>query len=222
MKIELHAHTSAVSRCAHSKPDLMVKTCKESGYDAVVVTEHYSNSHLSQCVGMSFDEMISAYMRGYYESRNEGEKIGLRVFFGIELCCDPGPNDYLIYGADEKFLRSAPVLPEMQLTDIIKILPESALVYQAHPFRDNMRITPPERLFGIEVFNGNLRHNSRNSFARLWAEKYGLNMISGSDYHDSGDPFCGGAEFYDNINSEAELVTALKSGKYELITDSRA
>ena len=93
------------------------------------------------------------------------------------------------------------------------------LIYQAHPFRNLMQITNPSRLDGVEVYNGTFSTDSRNWIARAWAEKYGLRMSSGSDFHASGMLISGGIETEAPITNREELLAALKAENPKLLTD---
>jgi len=218
MKIELHAHTCEVSRCGHVPAVEVVRACKDAGYDGIVITDHYSPPHIENCGFTEHDDIINSYLTGYRKAREEGEKIGLRVFLGIEMTCvKTSLNDYLVYGLEEKDLFAMPILSRLTFDEAAAALPEHTVLYQAHPFRNSMTVMKPEKLFGIEVYNGNIRHDSRNDIARLWAEKYSLHQVSGSDYHQSVDTFCGGADFFDDIKSERELADALRNDRYTLI-----
>ena len=52
-----------------------------------------------------------------------------------------------------------------------KILPESAIVYQAHPFRNDMTVTDPQS-FTAWRYNGT--SDDRNRFAEIWADEHGF------------------------------------------------
>ena len=127
-------------------------------------------------------------------------------------------TDFLVYGADPDYFLNRPELLE---TPIEKALPamraDGLLVYQAHPFRDKMQITSPELLDGIEVYNGHNGYESRNGFAMLWAEQYGLKKLSGSDFHKPCDLARGGILTNEAIKDEASLVKCLKEQTYQLI-----
>ncbi|MCL1964195.1 MAG: GNAT family N-acetyltransferase, partial [Firmicutes bacterium] len=45
----------------------------------------------------------------------------------------------------------------------------------------------PPQIDGIEIFNGNPRHNSQNRLAAGFAARHGLRTIVGSDIHHKGD-----------------------------------
>ena len=51
----------------------------------------------------------------------------------------------------------------------------------------------------------------------MWAEKFGLRMISGTDYHHDDHVIGAGIETEMPITTEAQLVEVLKNGNYTLI-----
>ena len=75
----------------------------------------------------------------------------------------------------------------------------------------------PKFLDGIEVYNGNPRHESNNPRARAWAEEHHLLFSSGSDYHETEDVARGGMIFPGEIHNSKELAAALAKGVGELI-----
>ena len=91
------------------------------------------------------------------------------------------------------------------------------LFYQAHPFRNNMKITAPELLTGIEIKNGNPRHDSRNDIAKLWAEKFGMHMIAGSDCHRQEDVGVSGIVTEREVKDINDLISVLLSDDYVII-----
>ncbi len=73
-------------------------------------------------------------------------------------------------------------------------------------------------LDGVEVYNGNPRHDSRNHHALNFAKQYPqLIETSGSDYHQLGDLASGGMIFPRKLRTEKELREALLAREYELI-----
>ena len=90
------------------------------------------------------------------------------------------------------------------------------LFYQAHPFRNRMSVINPEYLFGIEVQNTHPRHDSRNDIAAMWAEKYNLHKIAGSDCHQIQD--VGTSAIYTDyeVRNMDDLVHVLRNDLYEI------
>ena len=66
------------------------------------------------------------------------------------------------------------------------------LIFQAHPFRTGMTVSKPKYLDGIEIANLSPGTDSNNEFAKMWAEKYSLNGISGTDFHNTDHTPSGG------------------------------
>ena len=193
MKIELHMHCSEISNCGRSSYVDMVARYKELGYDAIVMTDHYTRENAKE----KCDRVAGGFM-GYYDSiyraaRKEGEKIGLLVLKGYELRLDGSLNDYLIFGMHDSVARKSDMLLSSSNRGLFDLAnDEDFLVYQAHPFRNDMKIVRPSLLHGIEVKNNSTTHDSRNDIAAMWAEKYSLKTISGSDAHSVSDAGTGG------------------------------
>jgi hypothetical protein len=215
-----------VSSCATIKPEEIVDHFVSEGYSTLVLTNHLSRfTYKSKAKGdlssWTWDEKINYYLNGYYDLCRAAEG-RLCVLLGVELRSNVDENDYLIYGVEEDFLRTSYDLIDRKIADISAMTHERGyLLFGAHPFRNNMRVTTPTLLDGIEVFNGNVKHDSRNDIARLWAEKFSLIAISGSDFHHLSDGLPTGGIITDSpITSNAELLDILRSGNYELIRNN--
>ena len=134
------------------------------------------------------------------------------MFPGMEIRFHDSPDDYLIFGIDEEYLLNNPKLYNHTLKsyrDSIK--GQDILIFQAHPFRPACLPAEPGLLDGVEVFNGNPRHNSGNDMAYAFAEEYGLLMISGSDSHRVEDVGRGGIILQRPVKSIHDLVSMLKN-----------
>ncbi len=220
-KTELHVHTGSVSSCADVPEALIVERYIEAGYTSLVVTNHlsrftYKNKFFDHS-DYTWDEKIDFFMNGYNLMRQAAAG-RINILLGVELRSNRDENDYLIHGVSEQFLRSYPDMMDDKLTNIIDAVHrEGGLFYQAHPFRNHMQVTKPELLDGIEVYNGHCGHDSRNDIAGMWAEKFNLLKISGSDFHHDRDVIGAGIETEQPITSEAQLVEVLKSRNYTLI-----
>ena len=99
----------------------------------------------------------------------------------------------------------------MKLNDFCELIhSENMLIYQAHPFRNSMKIVKPGITDGIEIANGHKRHESRNDIAAMWAKKYNLMVCGGSDCHQKGDEGRGGIITDFEIKTNNDLLNALK------------
>lgn len=221
-KTELHLHSAEVSDCGRVFSPEIVETYVKAGYDTVVLTNHMSRfTYKSKRNGaredMTWDEKVDFYLDGY-KKLCEAAEGKLNVILGMELRFDTDNNDYLVYGVTEEFMRNTGDLMKMSLKKLKPVFEENGiLVFQAHPFRNNMQITNPALLDGVEVFNGHTDHDSRNVIAQIWAEKFGLKRTSGSDYHYSSQTPNAGMLTDVEVKDTAALVEILKNGQYQLI-----
>ena len=93
--------------------------------------------------------------------------------------------------------------------------------FQAHPFRPEMEVEKNEYLDGIEVINGNPRHDSKNMKAFNHARKNKLRMLSGSDFHQYQDLARGGIitdRIFESSKDFAQFL--LNNGSKEMIGES--
>ena len=136
----------------------------------------------------------------------------------MEISFYSSPNDYLVYGVTEDFIKNNGDLMAMKPKQFAKLARENGLIFlQAHPFRRGMEIENWEILDGYEIFNGNPRHNSCNDIAELWAKKHQKAILtSGSDFHEKEDAGSGGIYFQTLIRTNEELLRELRSGNYRL------
>jgi len=143
-----------------------------------------------------------------------GKKLGLKVLLGMEIRFIENANDYLVYGFDEDFLRENKELYKLNLKGFRELTKDkNILIFQAHPFRPAMIPAPPELLDGIEIFNGNPRHNSNNDLAYEYALKNQLLMLSGSDFHQKGDVAAGGIIISESIDNSKEFSDIIRNNE---------
>lgn len=225
-RYELHSHTSECDRDAALSARDLVRLYKEAGYDGMVITDHYIERFYTlwfpeEVAGLSHEEQVSRWLKGFRTAREEGEKVGFTVLPGAEVRFDGFPNDYLLYGVEEDFFYTVPRLNELGSLDrLLAILPKEVCVVQAHPFRDDMVVQDPSPLFGLEVYNGGT-DPFRNDLARRYAEHYGLAMTSGSDVHGTDRLAKGGILTPQKIQTPADLISVLRHGNYTLIEEAR-
>lgn len=223
MKFETHLHTSEVSPCSIVPAKKTVQEYHRAGYDGIVVTDHLGPYSLDHFTGTA-KEKIECFLNGYYLAKEEGERLGFTVLLGAEICLYGKPNEFLLYGLPPDFYLQHPTLYSAVLPELFSIVHEAGgLVVQAHPFREYCTIQDPAFMDGIEVFNGNPRHNSRNELAEGFARRHKLTVqTSGSDYHQLDDLGKGGMVFDRPVSNEKELVAALLSPGCELIKNVEA
>ena len=215
---ETHCHTDESSRCGQVPGAQAARMYKEAGYAGIVITDHFNNYTFETAGLKKWEDMIAHHMAGFRAARAlEDERFS--VFYGLELRFEnENDNDYLVYGADEAYLKANPYLCFMNSYEEFyrNAKTDGLLVFQAHPFRNRMQVVRPDLLDGIEVFNGNPRHDSRCDIALAWAQKFRLPMLSGSDFHQPEDLARGGIVTDHPIRTMAELVDTLRGKRYSL------
>lgn len=216
--IETHFHTSEVSTCAHVPAAEGIRRVKARGYQAVVVTDHYTPEFFAAHGQMTQQQQIEQYLSGYQAARAAGESVGLLVLPGMEIRFPENYNDYLVYGFEPEFLFQYPDLWQHDLTSFAAFCRHhDLLIYQAHPFRRKMTVVVTDLLDGIEGVNGNPRHDSKNDIAIQWAQRHNLPMIGGSDFHQAGDEGASGLLLRDEITDIHGLKQQLKTGNYSIL-----
>lgn len=219
MKWELHMHTSESSPCGRVPAAEGVAAYAEKGYDGVVVTDHF-NQYAMEWLGGTDRAHVEKWLRGYRAAKEAGDRLGVRVLFGLEARVPGSENDYLIFGAEPEMVLENPTLYAGELSDVHALCRRyGALLVQAHPSRAGF-CTPAdaEDLDGAEVFNGNPRHNNENEKTLSWAKAHPrLIQTSGSDFHQMEDLARGGVETNWDVRTSAQLAQMLQSGEYTLL-----
>ncbi|MEA4889554.1 MAG: PHP-associated domain-containing protein [Clostridiaceae bacterium] len=217
-RFEMHFHTAEVSSCATVSAAQSVGWYLNLGYSGIIVTDHYCRQHFEKNGEMDWRKQIDGYLAGYDLAVETARDTGLTVLMGMEIRFDENGNDYLVYGISRKLLIDNPHLYEMTLHSFNVLARENNLmVYQAHPMRDGATITNPCHLDGVEVCNGCVRHDSRNDIAAMWAKKFDLQAIAGSDFHQPGDEGRGGLDFHQPVPDNETLVMLLSNQAYTLV-----
>lgn len=213
---EPHFHTKDVSTCAHINAAEAVELYKNAGYSGVVVTDHFSQDCFdNKYPGDSWKEKIDYFLTGYRNAK-KCETEDFAVILGLEARFE-NDNDYLVFGADEDFLYGNEWFTKMTIKQFKKLAEKNQLtVIQAHPFRIDSTITNPRYIDGVEIYNGNRRHDSSNNMAEMWAKKHGFITISGSDFHEYEDLARGGLIFDRFVRDSKEFRAELLAGRYEL------
>lgn len=225
-RYETHLHTSACSDCSRNTAKEMVHAAKNAGLSGIIITNHFFHGNTAVDRRLPWEKFVGAYRDDYLTAKEEGAKIGIDVFFGIEEVFASG-KEALIYGLSPQVVISAPQMRDMTLPELCDFVHKNGgLLYHAHPFRCRDYIahpfsTPDMRYFdGIEVFNQN-NSSLSNKMARDFAVKYNLSVISGGDSHTVDDLGKAGISFEKRISSPDELVKMLREKNYKLICNGK-
>lgn len=219
---ELHCHTFEVSDCGTVTSDKIADKYADAGYSSLTVTNHlsrftFNGKNQKYSGGDSWEEKIEFFMNGV-EVMKQASKGRFNVLWGIELRLNTDENDYLVYGVTKDFLLSHPELLDLKAKDASELLHKNGLLlFQAHPFRNSMKMTNPALLDGIEGYNGHPGQDSRNDIAIIWAKRFGLKLLSGTDFHHDHHTPTGGIITSYPITTNEELLQTLKDGTYTLL-----
>lgn len=204
MIIDLHAHSSGISKCCRISYDGAIDKAIELGLDGIVLTNHYQRSYLENT---DTDGFVEKYIGEFLEAKEYGKTKGFKVFFGIEITMEQDPKIHmLVYGVPFEFLRENPevfALSQGELYALVKSY--GGVLVQAHPFRNGADVLDVDFLDGIEI---NCHPKYEHTFAdRLMdiARKNKLQLTCGGDFHNDTDrPKCG-IFVPDNISDSIEL-----------------
>ncbi len=219
-KYELHSHTNETSTCATAPIKSTIEKYKSMGYNGIVITDHYSGLTFPPNEYLNPEKCAKRYLKGYHEAMKYSDESFI-VLLGMEIRFLFTPNDYLIYGMTEDFIKNSGKL----LFSNLKKLSETAhksnmLLIQAHPFRGYVKRGNPKYLDGVEVFNGKSKKKEENEKSLLWAKENNLKILtSGTDFHHIDSNITGGIETEEKITSNDDLLRILRSGKYTLIKE---
>lgn len=184
---ETHMHTAHGSACARSRGADYIKPYIDYGYAGIIITDHFFKGNTRPDRSLPWQEWVNQFCSGYEDAKNEGDKWGFPVFFGIEE--NFNGDEYLIYGIDKAFLLAHPDMKEWSRSRLShEVHKAGGCIVQAHPFRsrfynDAIHLLP-HFVDGIEAVNyGNMP--IWNTLALQYAKQLGLPYSSGSDNHDA-------------------------------------
>lgn len=228
-KLETHLHVKGTSPCAQTDEKTIAEIYKGKGYDGIVYTSHY-NSYLIDYYGMTAKEYNQNFVEHYNRLKQECQKVGIDVFFGMEFMPDctsyynadtPYNAEFLIYGITPEFVLDGGERMFRNSVEGTSILcRENGWIFsQSHPFRTIITYRNASLLDAAEVFNGYARHDSHNDQAEQFAKDNELIPLAGSDFHEPQD---GGAGIIleNAIKNERELVAEINRCKHEIVKNN--
>lgn len=81
---DLHVHSCECSKCASMTAREAVRAYKERGFAGIVLTNHFIRGNNRVPAGLPWAERMDYYRKAFLSARDEGERLGMDVFFGIE------------------------------------------------------------------------------------------------------------------------------------------
>lgn len=217
-KYETHVHTSETSACASANGAAQAMFYKSKGYTGIVVTDHFFNGNTSVPHELPWEEKVNRFCLGYEKAKEQGDKIGLDVFFGWEYSYHGA--DLLTYGLDKQWLLKHPIVMDMDVNSYCDFVREQGgIIVHAHPFREADYIAMirlfPRKCDACEIINS-CRSDFENNMAKHYAESYGLRPFAGSDNHSAAQEKLNGVDFDEIITSEQHFAQLIKEDKYRI------
>ncbi|MDR2759075.1 MAG: PHP domain-containing protein [Spirochaetaceae bacterium] len=183
---ETHLHTSQASACGISEGHEYIRKYLALGYSGIIVTDHFFNGNTRINRNLPWKEWVTRFYRGYEDTRREGDRLGLDVFFGWEETFEG--DDYLIYGLDKEWLLKHPEAAHWTRREQYETVGlYGGCVVQAHPFRQHHYIDCIHLSTGcvdaVEAANGGNQDPAYDALALAYAKSLGLPVTAGSDIH---------------------------------------
>ncbi len=220
-EIETHCHTKEVSPCSRIGAEALVSLYHQYGYYAIFITDHFKADVFERdgMRGKSWEEQADYYLSGYKKAKKLGDTLGIRVFLGLEVTPAASPYDFLVYGADEAFIKEQGPFYMLETPKFYEKMHQNGkIVFHAHHYRYGLEPEDPRYYDGIEIFNAHPRQQNRNQLALQLANAHGLLTIAGSDAHDKADAGRSGVMMPESVDSEAAFVDYYRqNGSPELI-----
>ena len=222
-KYETHLHTAEGSACASATGAEQARRYKALGYDGIFVTDHFLNGNTAVREYKDWDDRISRYCAGYRSAKAEGDKIGLKVFFGIEYTYFGA--DLLTYGIDEQWLHDNPDALDISAFEFCRRVHElGGFIVQAHPFREadylmDIKLLPMWS-DAVEVFNTGNKQQVFNDRALWYADQYGLPHTAGTDNHHLSTERLSGVMTEKPLLTPQDYFDAVRNRRVQLIIPS--
>ena len=230
LRFEMHTHTSESSPCGEITAKTLVETYHKLGYDGLIITDHFRPKFFDQYGHLPWVEQMAIYREGGRQAAYWGEKLGLKIFWGLEIrfsdvaAGDSRVNDYLVYGITEEELLAMPKLAHQTLRGFSALARKMGWLFlQAHPCRspysnedEGCHIVDPTLLDGIEVLNAHPVHLSNNEKA---AQEKARNpqwlTVMGSDAHFVAGCGLAHMDYQAPVNSITDIVKQIRAQRQE-------
>lgn len=219
-RYETHLHTAEASGCATASGAEQARRYKDLGYDGIIVTDHFFNGNTAIHNYYDWYDRCRQYCKGYENAKKEGEKIGLKVFFGIEYSYYGA--DLLTYGVDLDWLYQNNNVMDISVYEYVQRIHDAGgFIVHAHPFREADYIKEikllPELADAVEIYNAGNCDDKFNDRAKWYAQQYGLPVTAGSDNHHLSSSRISGIQTEKELKTIDDYISAVKNQSLELI-----
>lgn len=212
MLIDMHAHSKGISRCCKADIEQVLTASLQNKIDGIVLTNHYTDLYLEDYAGI--DDFVKKYIAEYHKAVLLGQRLGCKVFFGIEVSMKLYRKVHLlIYGVSPEFIQKHPFLFDMSQQDLYNLVKQNGgILVQAHPFRYGEHLLDLEYLDGLEISSHPKYKTTYSSRIVEIAKREGKLVTCGGDYHADTRyrPRCG-VVFQNDVMNITDLVNHLVS-----------
>lgn len=192
MLIDMHAHSSGISTCCRQPADVIIEIAKNIGIDGIILTNHYHKPYVEDNDALGF---AKKYVDEYHFAKECGDKLGFKVFFGVEVTMAKHANVHLlVYGIDEDFVLRHPDMYDYTQEELYRTVKEyGGALIQAHPMRNGKNVLLDlDYLDGLEINSHQLYDKTHLVELSEIAKERGYIITSGGDFHaDAPRPVCG-------------------------------
>ena len=222
-RYETHLHSMEGSACGRVSARDYVKAYQDAGFAGIFITDHFYNGNCRPDRDLPWEDFVNQFCSGYEAAKEEGDKLGFQVFFGLEerfhTAGEPNMDEWLIYGLDKAYLLAHPEMRTWSRAEYLRHVHEAGgCCVQAHPFRDRKYVDAFHITLGVDAIEG---YNSNNTLeadvmAHLYAQRHGMLMVAGSDVHFVGHvppERLGGVAFDKPLESANDYVQAILQRK---------
>jgi len=207
--IDMHGHTSGISRCCRADAQSVLRDARAAGIDGIVLSNHYDTNHVGKDTPAVFAEK---YIAEYYRTAKIAAEMGMRLYFAVEVTAHRYNNAHiLLYGVEPEFVRKYPEIYNFTLEEMAKPVHElGGLVVQAHPFRGGGQVLDTGILDAVEINCHPLYAETHCERLQEIAHEAGIFVTCGGDYHaDTYRAVCG-TYFPDDVTCWADLIAHLR------------
>jgi len=223
---ELHCHTNETSRCGEVSGVEQARAYKEAGYTGLCITDHFFNGNSGIPRDLPWEERIDLHYRGYEAAKAEGDRIGLQVFFGIEVKPLSLAAEFLAFKLPREWWKAHPDMLEWDHETFARKAHEAGgFLIHCHPYRQAPYLPPtiylyPDCVDAVEVINCRQKGDQAlyNRQAYEYAKEYDKPMTCGGDNHGSPklDYPMGGIWSPRVLKDEADLCDLIQSRQHYL------
>lgn len=226
MKIDFHTHGKLTKKVPFSSQylDYLFEDAKESGLDAICLTEHFNTYGFAEVYG---------YLKDNY--KKDGDCFiaasGLYIFPGMEVDIAEGGHTLVIGKMDiilelnqrlKDYMEKGAFLPLQLWQEMVKEYP--VLFGAAHPFRAGSHIpeliSKEQPVFDFLDLNGKdmaeIGDRNRIMLNNL-SETINKPLIAGSDTHQSFQYGCIYNEFQKNCRTIEEIKSEVDANSYDIV-----